>query len=54
MAQHQGLHSKIIMLEMPMKEIATRYPIFFFLPEDILAKSKGPGLHEQGCDSRWI
>lgn len=37
-----------------MKEIATRYPIFFFSPEDILAKNKGPGLCEQRCDSRWI
>lgn len=31
MAQYQGPHCKIIMLEMPMKEIATRYPIFFSL-----------------------
>lgn len=54
MAQYQGPHCKIIMLEMPMKEIATRYPIFFFSPEDILAKNKGPGLREQRCDSRWI
>lgn len=50
MAQHQGPHCKIIMLEMPMKEIATRYPIFFFS----LTKTSWPRTRALGLMNRDV